>query len=67
MIVKVAEKEVCRLGEGVSGLYIEEEMPDEYSLENTLNYKKKEIKIKNNKINDDLPTEVIETKIKEVD
>lgn len=37
MIRKVAEKEVCRLGEGVSGLYIEEEMPQEYSLENTLN------------------------------
>lgn len=36
MIRKVAEKEVCRLGEGVSGIYIEEEMPDEYSLENTL-------------------------------
>lgn len=67
MIVKVAEKEVCRLGEGVSGLYIEEEMPDEYSLENTLKSRKKEIKIKNNKINDDLPTEVIETNIKEVD
>lgn len=54
MIVKVAEKEVCRLGEGVSGLYIEEEMPDEYSLKNTLEpknnvefKKKNEVKIPN--------------------
>lgn len=48
MIRKVAEKEVCRLGEGVSGLYIEEEMPDEYSLENTLN-KKNNAKLHNTK------------------
>ena len=54
MIRKVAEKEVCRLGEGVSGIYIEEEMPDEYSLENTLN-PNKTVELNNN--------EVINTKI----
>lgn len=60
MIRKVAEKEVCRLGEGVSGLYIEEEMPDEYSLENTLNQEKK-VEIKN-KVN--IPkNKIIDTKI----
>lgn len=48
MIRKVAEKEVCRLGEGVSGIYIEEEMPDEYSLKNTLNPKEVENKRKVN-------------------
>lgn len=55
MIRKVAEKEVCRLGEGVTGIYIEEEMPEEYSLENTLNPKKpvfKNVKQENNKEND---------------
>ena len=57
MIIKVAEKEVCRLGEGVSGIYIEEEMPEEYSLENTLHPKKVEIN-KNASEN-----EVIDTKI----
>lgn len=50
MIRKVAEKEVCRLGEGVTGIYIEEEMPDEYSLENTLN-SKKVVEHNNKKIN----------------
>ena len=57
MIVKVAEKEVCRLGEGVSGIYIEEEMPDEYSLKNTLEPKnvvsnKKEVKVPNKEVID---------------
>lgn len=60
MIRKVAEKEVCRLGEGVSGLYIEEEMPDEYSLENTLKPKKK-VELKNN-VNTP-KNEIIDTKI----
>lgn len=62
MIRKVAEKEVCRLGEGVSGLYIEEEMPDEYSLENTLKPKQK-IELKNNKKTNVSNNEIIETKI----
>ena len=48
MIRKVAEKEVCRLGEGVTGIYIEEEMPDEYSLKNTLQSEVVEHKIINN-------------------
>lgn len=64
MIVKVAEKEVCRLGEGVTGIYIEEEMPDEYSLENTLHPKKKvENKNKVNVSN----TEIIDAKLIEGD
>ena len=57
MIRKVAEKEVCRLGEGVSGLYIEEEMPQEYSLENTLN-PNKAVEFKNKKVNN---SEIIDT------
>lgn len=58
MIVKVAEKEVCRLGEGVTGIHIEEEMPQEYSLENTLHPKKKV------EINKKVPKkEVINTKV----
>lgn len=61
MIVKVAEKEVCRLGEGVSGLYIEEEMPEEYSLNNTLNTNKA-VELNKNKVNIDAKTnEVIDT------
>lgn len=63
MIVKVAEKEVCRLGEGVSGIYIEEEMPDEYSLENTLNPKKNVELNKNNVHNVIKKDEIIDTKI----
>lgn len=60
MIVKVAEKEVCRLGEGVSGLYIEEEMPDEYSLKNTL--KPEAVELNKNKVN--IPNkEVIDVKM----
>lgn len=61
MIRKVAEKEVCRLGEGVSGLYIEEEMPEEYSLENTLKPKKK-VELKNKKTNVS-ENEIIDAKI----
>jgi len=62
MIRKVAEKEVCRLGEGVSGIYIEEEMPDEYSLENTLNTKKT-VELNKNKVNVNIKTnEIIDTK-----
>ena len=64
MIRKVAEKEVCRLGEGVTGLYIEEEMPDEYSLENTLKPKKEvEINKNNKKISIPSNKEVIDAKI----
>ena len=33
MIKKVAEKEVCRLVEGITGIYIPEEMPNGYDLE----------------------------------
>lgn len=33
MIKKVAEKEVCRLVEGITGIYITEEMPKGYDLE----------------------------------
>ena len=33
MIRKVAEKEVCRICCGITGIYTEEEMPEEYSLE----------------------------------
>lgn len=63
MIRKVAEKEVCRLGEGVSGLYIEEEMPQEYSLENTLHPKKKAVELKNNNKKVNIPNnEIIDTK-----
>lgn len=57
MIRKVAEKEVCRLGEGVSGICIEEEMPDEYSLENTLKSKKN---VTSNKKVDSFKREIIE-------
>lgn len=62
MIVKVAEKEVCRLGEGVSGIHIEEEMPEEYSLENTLHPKKK-VELNKNRKNNNSENEVIDTKI----
>ena len=62
MIRKVAEKEVCRLGEGVSGLYIEEEMPDEYNLENTLN-PKNNVVFKKSRKNKIPKKEIIETKI----
>lgn len=60
MIRKVAEKEVCRLGEGVSGLNIEEEMPDEYSLKNTLKPRKVELNTNNVNLHEN---EVIDTNI----
>ena len=37
MIRKVAEKEACRICCGITGINIEEEMPDEYSLEQSQN------------------------------
>ena len=68
MIRKVAEKEVCRLGEGVSGIYIEEEMPDEYSLENTLHPKKPVVELKKKNVNNTNATvEIIDTNIIEGD
>lgn len=56
MIRKVAEKEVCRLGEGISGLYIEEEMPQEYSLNSVLS----DNKTVEQKPIDDITDDVIE-------
>ena len=39
MIRKVAEKEACRICCGITGINIEEEMPEEYSLEQSQNLK----------------------------
>lgn len=67
MIKKVAEKEVCRLVEGISGIYIPEEMPKGYDLETSQTMQRKRFEKQAEKQETEIvDAEIIETTSNEI-
>ena len=67
MIKKVAEKEVCRLVEGITGIYIPEEMPNGYDLETSQTTQKRREAAKERRQQETVfDAEIIETNTSEL-